>query len=346
MNPNDYYFHSFKQIGAQIDRINKFYQSPIADFAKRQQALYENMGSTVRPLDPLADCKKLISPFEQFRIQSERIKSFYSSPVADFATHHQALYEHIGTSASSALSFQKITEATQMAYTPFEQIIKTYHNYSNIFSDVSVIRKMDSVIELFHNENILYPFVKGSVIYDILNTDLDQESFPGIKFENTLKPLFNVVDSLQILPDHAEVSIPPSCKTNVPLTNQTKEHTLDFQTTVALLSLIIALIALAVSVLAWFFPDPLNHSTSEDTSNSEIVLTPEQKEEIAGYLANISEKMDIIISYMDMPAEADPIPDSQLSAPQSDIATPSSAKVPDHEEPCTYGNSPELSITE
>lgn len=48
MNPNDYYFHSFKQIGAQIDRINKFYQSPIADFAKRQQALYENMGSIVR----------------------------------------------------------------------------------------------------------------------------------------------------------------------------------------------------------------------------------------------------------------------------------------------------------
>lgn len=48
MNPNDYYIHSFKQIGAQIDQINKFYQSPIADFAKRQQALYENMGSIVR----------------------------------------------------------------------------------------------------------------------------------------------------------------------------------------------------------------------------------------------------------------------------------------------------------
>lgn len=26
MNPNDYYIHSFKQIGAQIDQINKFHQ--------------------------------------------------------------------------------------------------------------------------------------------------------------------------------------------------------------------------------------------------------------------------------------------------------------------------------
>ena len=147
MNPNDYYFHSFKQIGAQIDRINKFYQSPIADFAKRQQALYETMGSTVRPLDPLADCKKLISPFEQSRIQSERIKSFYSSPVADFATHHQALYEHIGTSAGSALSFQKITEATQMAYTPFEQIIKTYHNYSNINNYLSKRKNINTTLK-------------------------------------------------------------------------------------------------------------------------------------------------------------------------------------------------------
>lgn len=67
MNPNDYYIHSLKQIGAQIDRINEFYQSPIVDFAKRQQALYENMGSIVRQhysnyaTDVLASTKQAFS---------------------------------------------------------------------------------------------------------------------------------------------------------------------------------------------------------------------------------------------------------------------------------------------
>ena len=200
----------------------------------------------------------------------------------------------------------------------------------------------------------------GTQFKDIINTStavLIEESFSPLieslttrNYENIneqcmlgLKPLFDVLDNIEVVNDHVEISDTPISRhffndDDLSLSISGKLNW-DFNKVMSFLCFVIA-------VLGWLFPDPLSHFSNNATSNNpEIVLTNEQANTVIEYLSIISKNTEIIIQNMNQ-APTTSIPDSQLSEPQSDIATPSSAKVPDHEEPCTYGNSPELSITE
>lgn len=183
MNPNDYYFHSFKQIGAQIDRINKFYQSPIADFAMHQQALYESMGSTVRQ------------------------QAFYHFPdsVTNFVIHQQELYnslianvftefhEPFGMLVSqSALHTDCITNALKEIMTPLQQMASDYSRiYGAQFSEL-VQTSTHSVL----SDNF-------APLLDSLLQNNHQEM--NQKLKPCLKSLAPVIDNIQVHEDYVEV---------------------------------------------------------------------------------------------------------------------------------------------
>ena len=290
MNPNDYYIHSFKQIGAQIDQINKFYQSPIADFAKRQQALYESFG----------------------------------------------------TSATAAMAIQpNIVGASQLVYSPFESIMRTYHDNPAAFQTVFSQQQIHSTFELFHADPPLASWLRNfASTYQ--NSGITTELISSIQFEPVLKPLFNITNRIHVVSDHVELTETISTEQTAHADSHSGDtciKKLTFSDTIPLLSFII-------TICTWIFPSPLSYFKPQTETIQEVSITPEQQREIAGYLADISEKLDYIITRMNDSTENVQDSDSQLSLPQSDTPTPSSATKQTHEGSDTCCNIQSPSVTE
>ena len=282
-------------------------------------------------------------PFEQFRTQLEQIEKLYTSPIVDVIAQQQNFYNSLVADT----------------FTGFRESIGSL-NIQPIFHDDAITAAFRKTIEPMQRMVNNYSKSIGTQFKDIINTStavLIEESFSPLieslttrNYENIneqcmlgLKPLFDVLDNIEVVNDHVEISDTPISRhffndDDLSLSISGKLNW-DFNKVMSFLCFVIA-------VLGWLFPDPLSHFSNNATSNNpEIVLTNEQANTVIEYLSIISKNTEIIIQNMNQ-APTTSIPDSQLSEPQSDIATPSSAKVPDHEEPCTYGNSPELSITE
>ena len=271
-----------------------------------------------------------------------QIRKITSSPIAAFAAQQQALYESFGTSATAAMAIQpNILGASQLVCSPLERIMRTYHDNPAAFQTAFTQQQIHSTFELFHTDPPLASWLRNfTSTYQ--NSGITTELISSIQFEPVLKPLFNITNRMHVVSDHVELTETISTEQTAYIDSHSGDKRikkLTFSDTITLLSFII-------TICTWIFPSPLSCFKPQAETIKEVSITPEQQREIAGYLADISEKLDYIITRMNDSTENGPNSDSQLSSPQSDTPTPSSATKQTHEDSDTCYNIQKPSVTE
>ena len=337
MSKKDNFKFPFEQFHAQLEQIGKLYTSPLIDTVTQQQALLRSFEQ------PLAAFEKSQLPFEQFRAQSEEIGTLFSSPVIEIAQQQQNIYNNLVADA----------------FTGFHESIGSL-NIQPIFHDDAITAALGKTIKPIQRMVNNYSKSIGLQFKDIINTStaaLIEESFsPFIEslttqnYENIneqcilgLKPLFDVLDDIEVVDDHVEISDTPISRhffNGDDLTpSASGKLNWDFNKVMAFLCFVI-------SILGWLFPDPLSHLSDNATSdNPGIVLTSEQSNVILEHLSTVAMNTEIIVQNMNQTPTASSS-DLPLSTIQPDTPDKSSVEEPDHEDSCTCCNTPQPSTTE